>query len=226
MVYGLHILAGSDCFGTLSDDVHLTQLRAKLAIMAEEQNVKINLGCAGFPKTGYVNVDWLESLKPDVVHDLNKLPYPFEASSADLIEATHVLEHLDRPFDVMKEVHRILRPGGKLILKVPHFSRGFTHAEHARGFDVTFPLYFNKLFERAGYFGVDFSLEKMELHWLAFFHLLPHMGYGRSMIAFLRAVNAVISWLANLSPAFASRIWCFWVGGFDEIEFVFVKPGR
>jgi hypothetical protein len=107
-------------------------------------------------------------------------------------------------------------------VKVPHFSRGFTHAEHAHGFDVTFPLYFNKNFAQAGYFGVDYKLEKMELHWLAFFHLLPFMGYGPVMIALLRVVHAIISAAANLSPAFASRIWCFWVGGFDEIEFVFV----
>ncbi len=63
-----------------------------------------------------------------------------------MVEASHLLEHLDRPFLAMKEMHRILKPGGQLIIKVPHFSRGFTHAEHAHGFDVTFPNYFNKKF--------------------------------------------------------------------------------
>ncbi|MDO8520960.1 MAG: methyltransferase domain-containing protein [bacterium] len=189
--------------------------------MEQKEEVKINLGCAGYPKEGYINVDWLPSLSPDIVHNLNVFPYPFAESSVDLVLASHVMEHLGRPFEVMKEVHRILRPGGKLILKVPHFSRGFTHAEHAHGFDITFPLYFNKKFAQAGYFGVDYKLEKMELHWLAFFHLLPFMGYTPPLITFLKVVSTVISGLANLSPAFASRIWCFWVGGFDEIEFVF-----
>ena len=183
--------------------------------MEQQKETKVNLGCAGYPKEGYVNVDWLKSLSPDIVHDLNVFPYPFKEGSIDLVEASHVIE-------VMKEVHRILKPGGKFIVKVPHFSRGFTHAEHAHGFDVTFPLYFNKNFAQAGYFGVDYKLEKMELHWLAFFHLLPFMGYGSSTIALLKIVHTIISGLANLSPAFASRIWCFWVGGFDEIEFVFV----
>ena len=186
--------------------------------------VKINLGSAGYKKEGYINVDWLSLVKPEVEHDLNKYPYPFPDNYADLIEATHVLEHLDRPFEVMKEIHRILKPGGKFIMKVPHFSRGMTHAEHFHSFDVTFPLYFNPKFDKSGYFGVEFTLEKMELHWLAFLQLIHHMGYGRITVQILTVANKIISFLANLSPALCSRLWCFWVGGFDEIEFVFIKP--
>ncbi len=184
---------------------------------------KLNLGCGEHKKEGYINLDWSPLNNPDVVQDLNKFPYAFPDNTFDLIEAFHVLEHLDKPFDVMREMHRILKPGGTLHLKVPHFSRGFTHAEHAHGFDITFPLYFRKDFTTSGFFGVEYTLEKMQMRWLAFLHLLPSMGYGSTMIAILRFVSGVISWVANLSPAFASRIWCFWVGGFDEIEFVFKK---
>ncbi len=184
---------------------------------------KLNLGCGETKKDGYVNVDWSALVHPDVVHDLNKLPYPFSDNSFDLIEAYHVLEHLDKPFLVMAEFHRILAPGGTLHIKVPHFSRGFTHAEHEHGFDITFPLYFNPVFPKSGYFGVPFKLESSHLSWLAFSHLLPFMGYGKFMIGVLRGVNVLISGLANISPAFASRVWCFWVGGFDEIDFVFRK---
>lgn len=187
---------------------------------------KLNLGCGEHKKEGYVNLDWQSLTQPDVAHDLNVLPYPFPDGTFELIEAYHVIEHLDKPFLVMKEMHRILKPGGKLHLKVPHFSRGFTHAEHAHGFDVTFPLYFNKSFTTSGYYGTPFELQSMRLSWLAFFHLLPSMGYGPVLIGILRGVNVCISFFANISPAFASRIWCFWVGGFDEIEFVFIKQER
>ena len=111
-----------------------------------------------------------------------------------------------------------------MVIKVPHFTRAMTHPEHFHGFDVTFPNYFNKRYALVGYFGTDLILEKMTISWIVFFHILRDMGYGSLMIALLRVANAVISFLANLSPNFASRIWCFWVGGFDEIEFVFVKP--
>lgn len=183
---------------------------------------KLNLGSAGYKKEGFINVDWQSMVKPDVEHNLNIIPYPFDDNSFDLVEASHVLEHLDRPFDVMKEIHRILKPQGKLIIRVPHFSRGFTHAEHFHGFDMTFPIYFNKKFVKAGYFGVDFKLEKIQLKWLAFTHLMKEMGYGNIAIWFLSQINKFISFLANISPNFCSRIWCFWVGGFEEIEFNFI----
>lgn len=183
---------------------------------------KLNLGAGEGRKEGYINVDWQKLTNPDVVHDLNDFPYPFENDSFDIIEASHVLEHLDKPFMAMKEMHRILKPNGLLHLKVPHFSRGMTHPEHSHGFDITFPLYFDKTFTKSGFFGVEFCLEKMNLRWLSFLHLLPYMGYGQSMIFFLKIANSAVSFMANISPAFASRIWCFWVGGFDEIEFHFI----
>lgn len=182
---------------------------------------KLNLGAGEDKLEGFINIDWNDLANPDVKHDLNSVPYPFKDNEFDYIEASHVLEHLDRPFDVMKEMHRLLKPGGVLRVKVPHFSRGFTHAEHAHGFDVTFPHYFNKNFLRGGYFGVDYELESMHLKWFAFAHLMPHMGYGKTIIGVLNVIDAVVSFLANLSPALCSRLWCYWVGGFEEIEFTF-----
>jgi len=183
---------------------------------------KLNLGCGEIKKEDYVNIDWQSSVNPDVQHDLNIVPYPFPDSYFDLIEADHVLEHLDKPFLIMKELHRLMKPGGKLVIRVPHFSRGFTHAEHCHGFDVTFPYYFNPKFTKSGYFGVEFEVTFIELHWLAFFHLLENIGYSNFSIVLLRSINKIISLLANLNKNFCSRIWCYWVGGFDEVEFRFI----
>ena len=183
---------------------------------------KLNFGCGEKHLDGFINVDWNPLAKPDVVQDLNKFPYSFDDNTFDFIEASHIIEHLDKPFDVMRELHRILKPGGVLHMKVPHFSRGFTHAEHTHGFDVTFPLYFNPNFSTSGYFGVNFKLQSMKLTWAAFLHVLHYLGYGKGTVFVLSIINKVITFLANLSPAFTSRIWCFWVGGFEEIEFYFV----
>jgi SAM-dependent methyltransferase len=65
------------------------------------------------------------STKPDVVHDLNVLPYPFEDSQFDEIHAYEVLEHCGRQgdwkyfLDQFSEFHRILRPNGYLIATCP-----------------------------------------------------------------------------------------------------------
>ena len=183
---------------------------------------KLHLGCGEIKKEGYINIDWKKSTYPDVLYDLNKHPYPFKDNTFEVIEAIHVLEHLDKPFEVMMELHRILKHRGKLLIKVPHFSRGFSHAEHVHGFDITFPFYFNSSFDKSGFIGFEFEAKKVVLRWMAFFHLMPHLGYGKSTIFIFRIINKVISFFANLSPGFCSRIWCFWVGGFEEIEFNFV----
>ncbi len=182
---------------------------------------KLNLGCGEFKKVGYINLDSNPFCNPDTIHDLNNFPYPFKDNNFELIEASHVFEHLNEPFEVMKELHRILKQNGKLIIKVPHFSRGFLNSEHKRGLDVSFPLYFNKNF-KGGYIGVKFELESLKLKWFAQPYLkrtfLPKfVFYIGCFIGFL------IDLFANLSPYICSRLWCYWVGGFEEIEFVFRK---
>ncbi|OGY93546.1 MAG: hypothetical protein A2406_02850 [Candidatus Komeilibacteria bacterium RIFOXYC1_FULL_37_11] len=183
---------------------------------------KLNLGAGEDRQDGYINIDWNDLTKPDIKHNLNQFPYPFPDSHFDEILASHILEHLDRPFQVMTELHRILKPNGHLIIKVPHFSRGFTHAEHNHGFDVSFPKYFDKNFTKSGFYGVEFELQDLKLHWAAFSHLLTYYGYGKGLTAVIRFLSFIFSFLANLSPNFCSRVWCFWVGGFEEIRFKFI----
>jgi SAM-dependent methyltransferase len=185
---------------------------------------RLNLGCGRYPKPGFVNVDWRDEPGIDLVHDLSILPYPFETESFDLVEADHVLEHLPEVFRVMTEIHRILKPGGVLVLRVPHFSRGFSHPEHRRGFDATFPYYFDPKFP-GGYAGVEYENISVKMHWFAQPYLkksvLPQPIYLAGKLC-----GTAIDVLANRSPLVCSRLWCYWVGGFEEIEFVMRKPAR
>ena len=180
--------------------------------------VKLNLGCGQFSKNGYVNVDIKQPA--DIIHDLNEFPYPFENNQFDLIEADHILEHLSNTLKTLKELHRILKSNGELIIKVPHFSRGFTNPDHKAGFDISFPFWFNPEFQ-PWYTGIDFKLKKMRLRWFAQFYLKKQL-FPIAYYPF-RIIGWLIDYMANLSPAFCSRIWCYWVGGFDEIEFIFIK---
>lgn len=182
---------------------------------------KLNLGCGAFKKKGFINIDNSPFTEPELVYDLNNLPYPFTDGSFSLIEADHVLEHLDDPFAVMKELRRILKNEGRIVVRVPHFSRGFSHPAHKWGFDVTFPLYFRQDLN-LGYCGVSLKLKSMRLQWFTQLYLKKGLipGY-QYMIGLL--LGQVFNGLANIAPYFCSRIWCFWVGGFEEIEFVFTK---
>lgn len=183
------------------------------------QSRKLNLGSGEFLKAGFVNVDYYSISSPDIVHDLSKFPYPFEDNYFELVEADHVLEHLEEPFEVMRELYRICAPGAIIHIRVPHFSRGFTHAEHKRGFDVTFPYYFDPTLH-LGYQRVPLALVKMRLRWSAQPYLKKSM-LPAVLFYIVQTVGSIIDFFANLSPWLCSRLWCYWVGGFEEIEFVF-----
>ena len=75
--------------------------------------------------TRLVTLDVDPAIEPDVVHDLNVLPYPFEDGQFTEIHAYEVLEHCGRQgdwrffFDQFAEFYRILRPGGFFVGTVP-----------------------------------------------------------------------------------------------------------
>lgn len=181
---------------------------------------KLNLGSGQFKKEGYINVDWDDKAHPDVKWDVSVFPYPFKDNEFQEIISEHCLEHLEDVFGVMRELHRILHVGGKLIIKVPHFSRGFSHPEHKSGFDVTFPFYFNPNF-KGGYSGTPFVISQMNLHWLGQKEFKKEF-FGLAYYP-LRFLDVIFSFFANISPALCSRFWCYYVGGFEEIEFTFIK---
>lgn len=68
------------------------------------------------------------SHKPDVVHDLEQLPWPFEDGSFDEVHAYEVLEHLGTQGDAkafcahFSEIWRVLKPGGLLFATCPSVS--------------------------------------------------------------------------------------------------------
>ena len=70
-------------------------------------------------------VDIDPACKPDIVHDLNVLPYPFADNTFDEIHAYEVMEHVGQQgdwrffFAQFDELHRILKPGGFFVATVP-----------------------------------------------------------------------------------------------------------
>jgi SAM-dependent methyltransferase len=45
---------------------------------------------------------------------------PLADASVDVLFALHVVEHLPRPADFLHEAHRVLRPGGLLVMATPN----------------------------------------------------------------------------------------------------------
>lgn len=69
----------------------------------------------------YVAVDWNNTLHgshADISADLNK-PLPISNCVADTVVSFQVLEHLCEPQVMLGEAHRILKPGGGILITVP-----------------------------------------------------------------------------------------------------------
>lgn len=116
---------------------------------ADVAGPKLNVGC-GYdvrdPARGWTNMDAHPHDARVVAWDLTRLPWPFADQSFELVYASHVLEHVppilretkgvqrDVLFDVFDEIHRVLRPGGRLVMRVPWGGShpGLLHIAHYR----------------------------------------------------------------------------------------------
>lgn len=85
-------------------------------------------------------LDAYDGHKPDIVHDLEQMPWPFADNTFDRIDAYEVLEHLGRQGDARSffahfyECWRILKPGGYLAATCPSYKSvwAFGDPSHTR----------------------------------------------------------------------------------------------
>jgi len=100
------------------------------ALKKHAKGILLDLGCGKVPLyQAYqpfieenICVDWTKSLHDsdhlDLECDLNE-PLPFHNRYFDTVVLSDVLEHLYQPDALVLEIHRILKPGGHLIMNVP-----------------------------------------------------------------------------------------------------------
>ncbi|MDD3159862.1 MAG: class I SAM-dependent methyltransferase [Candidatus ainarchaeum sp.] len=182
----------------------------------------VDLGCgqrkyfSENKKDVVIGVDFYDDSKlVDVKHDLDKYPYPFKANEFDLVYSSHVIEHVADPFRFVDEIYRIAKPGAKVIIKAPHFSYAFAHAQHKNAVGIGY-------FETMGVTDKNAWTEKrtgakFKLLKRKFTYMLGKSGKLTWPIFAL--LNLVLNFFANLNPFLCERIWCYWFGGFEEIYF-------
>jgi ubiquinone/menaquinone biosynthesis C-methylase UbiE len=68
-------------------------------------------------KSNYKILDKLADYKPDIVGDIHNLPLP--DASVDAVICIAVLEHVEEPLQAIKEIYRVLKPGGFCYIYVP-----------------------------------------------------------------------------------------------------------
>lgn len=93
-----------------------------------------------------IGIDIVKLQGVDVVHNLNKTPWPFKNNQFDFIYCSHVIEHLDNTLEIFEEIWRIGKPGAFVEIKVPYFSnyRAFSDPTHKKFFTALTFEYFTK----------------------------------------------------------------------------------
>lgn len=154
---------------------------------------KLNLGCGSDVRSGWVNLDSTRGIPGvDVVHDLNDMPLPFADATFESILAQDVLEHLADPVATLRELHRILQPGGRLTVRVPHFTSRNNHVDptHRTQFAIEwFDFFVNgsqRRRERPYYF--DFTFSRVVEERVTF-----------EEVTLVTLFNPLVEWLVNLS---------------------------
>jgi SAM-dependent methyltransferase len=142
----------------------------KIAIIAKEKEILDIGGGKKFSKwlkeyknlflnSNYKTLDVDENTNPDIVADIHNIP--LENESVDAIICASVLEHVENPLLAVKEMYRILKPGGKIFVYVPsiypyHSKKGHYH-DYWRFFDDTLKMLFKdfshiEIMKKGGYF--------------------------------------------------------------------------
>lgn len=169
-------------------------------------------------KIQIVGLDIIKNSSVDIVHDLSKFPYPFNRQEFDIVYASHLLEHIQDNrifFRLIKEIHRILKPNGLFVIKVPYYKGIFFTCmpEHTRYFNIFYFDYFDKNIQRShtghlsNFSGVNFKIIKKQFNMVI---------SGR--LKFLNILNPLYNLNKNFTEIFLSNILAP-----EELQFILQK---
>ena len=110
-----------------------------MEISTENRTKELLIGCGNSRKKFFdtcgskewqnlVTLDMDNACSPDILWNLNEIPYPLPDNELDSIHGYDVLEHCGQQGDIefffnqFAEFWRILKPGGRLCATVPHWA--------------------------------------------------------------------------------------------------------
>jgi predicted SAM-dependent methyltransferase len=151
----------------------------------------LNLGCGNVYLPQAINLDRTPDTNPDVVHDLNELPWPFRSNQFGEVLAYDVIEHLDDFIATANEIHRVCRDKAIVRITVPHFScaNAFADPTHRRFFS---------------YFSMDFVTGENQNQ---FYTQVRFKKLSTRLLFYPSLINKVVWRLANRYPAAYERRW-------------------
>lgn len=184
---------------------------------------KIDLGCGSNKKKGYTGIDILPLPNVDYVVNLEKGLDFLPDNSVSEFFSYHFFEHIDNIELMLSEIYRTLKPEGKCIIIVPHFSNPYYYSDytHKRFFGLYSMNYlcdYNYRFKRGvpSYnSNLPFEISSVKLIFRS-----PRYKF----INLFR--KHIIERIFNLSPYFQEMYEGLFTNFFTckEIEFILKKP--
>ena len=155
--------------------------------------MRLNVGAGNHRLPGYINIDKFVPLNcPDVMFGDIEEGIEFEDNSFDEILLDNVIEHLNDIPRVMREIHRLLKPGGICKIITPHFTSGSSWVDPTHRFHLS-------------YFSLDYFANGSRDNYMdsKFRTLKKRLSFPGGLFGI---IGRLIFWC---SPTSWERSWCF-----------------
>ena len=165
----------------------------------------LDVGCGSKPYQTLFAVDTYIGLDIDseisrqsgiADHHYDGITFPFADASFDSVLCNQVLEHVFNPDEFIREIVRVLKPGGKLLLTVP-----FVWDEHEQPYD----------YARYSSFGLRSLLGKQGLK------IVNHIKIGSDASIIFQLVNAYLFKVTQGWPRLSKQLFTVSVMAFVNI---------
>jgi SAM-dependent methyltransferase len=88
--------------------------------VGEDREVKIDIGCGGNKREGFLGIDIVPGPGVDYVLDITKDRLPFEDNSVSQVFSSHCFEHLVEHSFILREITRVSRNGAIVEIWIPY----------------------------------------------------------------------------------------------------------
>lgn len=109
----------------------MTKSKIDRELFKRKSGIRLDVGCGQNKQKGYIGLDIGKLPGVDIVHDIQKFPWPVPDNCCFQILFSHVWEHVEPKyrFRVMDEFWRICRFDGQLLIAAP-YAGSYLEAAH------------------------------------------------------------------------------------------------
>jgi SAM-dependent methyltransferase len=169
----------------------------------QETGKSLDIGCGRSKASGCIGIDRVALPGVDIVHDLDRFPWPFSENEFAIVYANHFLEHASHILETLAEIHRICAPAAQLFIRVPHFASDNFHT------DLTHKVAFG--YRSFDHFAINGKISYNFYASFKFEILYRRIKFMSPLRRFDPFQILGVETLANLFPRIYERFFVYWL---------------